>query len=269
MIILQWIIWAIALLFFVSFWYGLRRDAKSKGFGTGRPIHISLLIQTILLLLAVVLFLFVPWNKFHLLWIIPACIISSWIISFIIIPVPIIGDVLRNISLIFAYIFLVGTKWEIGGYPWEISTLRALKSRIKSEKYSTIEDFEVAIKRHEDQLFGIRLFNEGIKDLYSYDRNILDTTNYHFKNIMERGQKAISEAKELLKKVKSGEGNIKVLKKFEFPPIHGPGLDEMTQRATLLVKAYEKLFPSRPREASLTQEERKKLKEEALRNFEV
>jgi len=264
MIILQWIIWAIALLVFVSFWYGIRRDAKRE-----MPVHIALLIQTILLLLAVVLFLFIPWNKFHLLWVIPACFISGWIIGFIIIPVPIIGDILRNISLIFSYIFLVGTKWEIGGYPWEISTLRALKSRIKSEKYSTIEDFEVAIKRHEDQLFGIRLFNEGIKDLYSYDRNILDTTNYHFKNIMERGQKAISEAKELWEKVKSGEEDIKALKKFEFPPIQGPGLDEMTQRATLLVKAYEKLFPSRPREASLTPEERKKLMEEALKNFEM
>ena len=266
MIVVQWIIWAIALLVFVSLLYGVRKDAKSN-----RPIHITLLLQTIFLLIVVILFLFFPWTKFHLLWIIPACLISGWIIGFIIIPIPIIGDILRNISLIFAYVFLVGTKWEIGGYSWEISTFRALRARMKREKYNTIEDSEAAIKKHEDQLFGIRLFYEGIKELKIYDEDMLDEIgfDYHYNNIMERGQKAISEAKELLKKVKSGEENIKALQKFEFPPIHGPGLDEMTQRATLLVKAYEKLFPNRKRDVPLTPEEHEKLMEEALKNFEI
>jgi len=266
MIISQWIIWVIALLIFISFLYGLRKEAKSN-----RPIHISLLIQTILLLSAVILFLFLPWSKFHLLWVIPACFILGWIIGFIIIPIPIIGDIFRNISLIFAYIFLIGTNWEIGGYPWKISTFRALKGRIKRERYNTIEDFEEAIKKHEDQLFGIRLFYEGIKELKIYDEDMLDEIgfDYHYNNIMERGQKAISEAKELLKRVKSGKEDIKALQKFEFPPIHGPGLDEMTQRASLLVKAYEKLFPNRPREIPLTPEEHEKLREEVIKNFEI
>ena len=86
---------------------------------------------------------------------------------------------------------------------------------------------------------------------------------------MERGEEATSEAKELSEKVKSGTEDIKALKKFKFPPIHGPGLDEMTQRATLLTKAYEKLFPNRPREPSLTLEEHEKLMEEALKNYEI
>lgn len=266
MIVLQWIIWIIALLVFISFLYSVRKDAKSN-----RPIHITLLLQTIFLLIVVILFVFSPWSKFHLLWVIPTCLISGWIIGFIIIPIPIIGDMLRNVSLIFAYVFLAGTKWEIGGYPWEISTFRALKSKVRREKYSKIEDFEAAIKKHKDQLFGIRLFYEGIKELKMYNEDMLDEINfdYHYNSIMERGQKAISEAKELLEKVKSGEEDIKALKKFEFPPIHGPGLDEMTQRATLLVKAYEKLFPNRPREVPLTPEEHEKLMEEAIRNYEI
>lgn len=266
MIIFQWIIWIIALCFFISFLYGIRKDAKNN-----KPIHITLLLQTIFLLIVVILFLFSPWNKFNLLWVIPTCFISGWIIGFIIMPMPIIGDILRDISLIFAYIFLVGTKWEIGGYPWEISTFRVLKSRVRREKYSKVEDFEVAIKKHEDQLFGIRLFYEGIKKLKMYDEDTLDRINfdYHYNRIMERGQKAISEAKELLEKVKSGEKDIKILSKFEFPPIHGPILDEMTQRATLLVKAYEKLFPNRPREIPLTPEEHEKLLGEVIKNFEI
>lgn len=149
------------------------------------------------------------------------------------------------------------------------------KEGILAEKYEvsdktkciTFEDFEATIKRHENQLFGISLYNEGIKHLYGHDKDVLDTTNYHFREIMSRGQKAISQAKELLEKVKSRTEDIKALNKFEFPPIHGPGLDEMTQRATLLVEVYEKLFPYRPRNIPLTTEENKKLMREVSKTI--
>jgi len=161
------------------------------------------------------------------------------------------------------------------GYPilWEKvleGELNEKKEESNQNKNEIIRNFEITIKKHEDQLFGIRLFYEGIKELKMYDEDTLDEIgfDYHYNNIMERGQKAISEAKELLKKVKSGKEDIKALQKFEFPPIHGPGLDEMTQRASLLVKAYEKLFPNRSREIPLTPEEHEKLREEAIKNFE-
>jgi len=140
-------------------------------------------------------------------------------------------------------------------------------SEVEGKKYNTLEDFESAIKKYENQLFGIRLFAEGIKLLYSHDKKTLDTNHHHFKNIMQRGENTISQAKELLEKAKNRTENVKVLKDFQFPPVHGPGLDEMTQRATLLVQAYEKLFPDRPRDMPLTAEEHEKLMQETLNNF--
>jgi hypothetical protein len=137
----------------------------------------------------------------------------------------------------------------------------------KKEKYNTIEDFEATIKKHEDQLFGIHLYCKEIKYLYSHDKNILNTTEYHFRNIMQRGEKTISEAKELSEKVKSGTEDIKALKKFKFPPIHGPGLNKMTQRATLLAQTYKELFPGRPQERPLTEDERYLLLETATNKW--
>lgn len=257
MLILEWIIWTIGLLVFVCFLYGMRTDAKNH-----RLIHIATLIQIILLFLTAIGFLYLRVSKFHLIWVVPSCFILGWILGFVILPIPIVGDILRNLSLIFAHVFLVGTDWEIGGFPWEISTLRALKARIPQEQYRTMDDFEAAIKEHEGQLLGISLYNEGIQYLYAHDKDVLATTDYHFREIMERGEKAISQAKELLEQVKNGAENIDVLKKFEFPPIHGPGLDEMSERATLLVQVYEKMFPLRPRNIPLTTEENEKMMEE-------
>ena len=84
---------------------------------------------------------------------------------------------------------------------------------------------------------------------------------------MERGNTAISQAKELLEKVKSGKVQPHELELFQFPPIHGPGLDKVTQRATLLLKTYEKLFPNRSRNIPLTAEEHTDLMQKVINNF--
>jgi hypothetical protein len=118
-----------------------------------------------------------------------------------------------------------------------------------------IEDFEEIVREHENQLFGISLFNEAVKHLYKDDKNILETTENHFQQIISRGIEAIQEAKQVLGKVKEGVWEVKRLACIEFPPIHGPGLDEMTERASILVKTYDKLFPDRPHELTLTEEE--------------
>lgn len=139
---------------------------------------------------------------------------------------------------------------------------------MKKEEIKQVSDFEATIQEHENQLFGIALFNEGIKCLYKNNQAILETTAFHFMQTMERGEKAISEAKKLVEEVKKGSENIDVLRTFEFPPIHGPGLDEMTQRATLLVKAFERLFPEKPRILPLTEEEHLQLMCEVVENWE-
>lgn len=158
------------------------------------------------------------------------------------------------------------------GYPipWEKvleEELNGKKKKNYQNKDETIRNFENTIKEHEDQLFGIRLFMEGIKVLYQHDKASMEMTKYHYQNTMERGETAISQAKELLDKVKSGTISATELETFQFPPIHGPGLDEMTQRATLLVNAYNKLFPNRPRNRPLSTEEHTQLRQEAINNF--
>lgn len=137
------------------------------------------------------------------------------------------------------------------------------------EKYNTVADFEVAIKKHEDQLFGIRLYHRAIELMYGSDKKTMEMSNYHYKNIIERGERVIAEAKELLKEVYAGKATDNTLGEFEFLPISGhPGLDDMTVRAQLLVEAYEKLFPDRPRNMPLTKEEYQRLLNEAVQYFE-
>jgi hypothetical protein len=112
------------------------------------------------------------------------------------------------------------------------------------------------------------LFNEGVSLLYAHDKDIMQTTNYHFGQIMQRGQKALAEAKELLEQVRRGRVGVELLSEFAFPPIDGPGLDEMTERATRLVEAYEELYAERPRNLPLTEEENRRLMMEAVKDWE-
>lgn len=134
--------------------------------------------------------------------------------------------------------------------------------------HETTEDFANIITGHENQLFGIHLYYQCVKLLYSSDRIIMENTDIHYKSIIDRGEKILSEAKTLLEKVKNGQEDISALQDFEFLPIHGPGLDEMTIRGKLLVEAYEKLFPDRPRDMPLTKEEYQRLLNEAVQYFE-
>ena len=105
MVVVEWIIWAVAFLFSLSLVWGIRRDAKR-----GRPVHVVLLVCTVLVLLSVIAFAFFPWGKLHLLWVVPACVVSALVVGFIVIPVPIIGDILRDVCLLFAHALLVGTR---------------------------------------------------------------------------------------------------------------------------------------------------------------
>jgi len=149
-----------------------------------------------------------------------------------------------------------------------------------------IEDFEATVKKYKNQLFGIHLYYEVIRCLqFNYNKNVLDTNHnlrdVIFRQIILRWKEAILEAEGLLKRVRSGAEDIKTLKRFEFPSIHGlgfdetmqevsgPGLDELMRRVTLLVKMYEKLFPDRPRDIPFTAEEIEKLREEIIKDFGI
>jgi len=235
---------------FLGFVIQYRKDTKN-----GKVIRVANFIQLLLYFGTIISFAFSPWNKLHMLWVIPACFIAGWIIGFAIIPIPVIGDLLRNICIILAHVFFVGTNWELGGFSWEVSTMRALRSKVKIEKYESLEAFEKAIKQREGLLFGYNLYYQGIKYLYGHDKHIMERTNFHYNQIKERNESAVLQAKNLLNEIRNGSKSINDLLNFTFPPIYGPNLDEMTKRATLLVEAYEKVFPNRPKERELTEDE--------------
>lgn len=148
------------------------------------------------------------------------------------------------------------------------STVRQfIKGKIDKDR-QIVENFRGTLKKHIDQLFGIRLYYEGIKYTFGNDDITMKITTQHFENIVERGEKMVSGASELLRKVQEGEINAKALENFEFLPISDyPELDDMTIRAKLLVEAYEKLFPERPREIPLTQDEHQQLIIEAVDHY--
>ena len=103
MIILQWVVWALAsLLALVSLWH-LRKNARDN-----KPVHIIEVLNVLLDLLLPIIFLFSSWNKLHLIWIFPAALVLS-LAGFIIFRIPIIGTLLRKITLFFGWIFLLGT----------------------------------------------------------------------------------------------------------------------------------------------------------------
>jgi hypothetical protein len=111
MVILQWVVWGFVVFLFGGFLYLLRKDAKDN-----KPIHIITVLQMILYLLFSILFVFRPWNKLHLIWVIPAAFFLSYS-AFLILRIPIVGTILRVGILFFCRIFLVGIGSHIIGVP--------------------------------------------------------------------------------------------------------------------------------------------------------
>jgi hypothetical protein len=102
--ILGWIIWAIVAVFALSWAYGLRRYAK-----TGRSVPTVVAVQTLFLWVIAVVFLFVHYNKLHMLWLVTI----SWLISFYPIlgwRVPILSPLVLWFTGRFVEIALIGVK---------------------------------------------------------------------------------------------------------------------------------------------------------------
>ncbi|MBP6734372.1 MAG: hypothetical protein KA142_06745 [Chromatiaceae bacterium] len=123
-----------------------------------------------------------------------------------------------------------------------------------------IRRFEQEILEQHDQLFGIYLYAKGLLLLYSDQADVREATQSSFKEILERGNRAIQSAESLLQKAKSNPSYIGDIQRFRFPPTRGnPMLDEMTSRAHILVRTYSHMFPDRPRYDELSEDEHKAL----------
>jgi hypothetical protein len=111
MLILGWIVWAIAASIAVGFIFCMRGDAKKE-----QPIHILQVFQTVLMISIVTIFVLEPWNKLHLIWLLPASFVGAFL-GFIVFRIPVVGTILRMITLGFARVFFIGTGANLRGVP--------------------------------------------------------------------------------------------------------------------------------------------------------
>jgi hypothetical protein len=103
MLILGWVVWVIAASIACGGICYMRADAKKE-----QPIHILMVFQVLLMLSSVAAFIIGPWNKLNLIWVMPACFFGTFL-GFVVFRVPIVGTVLRVITLGFARLFFIGT----------------------------------------------------------------------------------------------------------------------------------------------------------------
>lgn len=134
----------------------------------------------------------------------------------------------------------------------------------RSDPAKEIIRFDETIRLHQDQLFGITLYSQGVELMYSGQPEILEMNLQHFQNIKGRAENAIAAAESLLQQAREDPSKVKELRRFTFPPISGnPMLDQMTHRAQILVRTYERMFPGKSRSQPLRQSELTTLMEEA------
>ncbi len=121
------------------------------------------------------------------------------------------------------------------------------------------DEFERQIKEYEDMMFGLMLYQETSPEWAK------KAQEWHYKNMKRRGEAALKEAKSLqlnMKAEKTIQGKIKF---FEWPII----LKEMRFRIDVMLASYKSLFPERPREKSLSKEEKNALQNDAMKRIRI
>jgi hypothetical protein len=124
------------------------------------------------------------------------------------------------------------------------------------------------IKRLEDTIYGVALFFEGFSHLHSAQPAVIETYQKQFRNIIQEDSDTLNKAKALVEAVERDPNQSAGLKQFTVVPCKGhSNPQEMERRAHVLVEAYGRLFPGRPRSREFTEEETFSLVEEAAGAF--
>lgn len=105
----EWAVWTAAAAIAIGLVGFMRAHARR-----GTTIHMLQIFQAALMLCCVGIFPFFTWDKFHLIWLLPACWFGGFL-GFILFPLPLIGPLLRMITLTFASVFFLGTGADVGG----------------------------------------------------------------------------------------------------------------------------------------------------------
>lgn len=118
----------------------------------------------------------------------------------------------------------------------------------------TESEFEQQIKEYEDMMFGLTLYQE------TSPKWVKRLQKMSYKNIKRRGEKALEEAKSILKDIKRGKAVKDRIMRFEWPII----TDDMKVRIDVMLNSYNSIFPGRPKEKSLSEQEIIDLRNEAM-----
>ena len=89
----EWIVWVVLAYFALMYPFSIRSDLRH-----GKIIHPATLLQSLLAWVALVLFVIYPWNKLHILWVMPAIFLVSFITTSRI-------PILSRIALFFSYFY--------------------------------------------------------------------------------------------------------------------------------------------------------------------
>jgi hypothetical protein len=115
-------------------------------------------------------------------------------------------------------------------------------------------EFEQQIIEYEDMMFGLTLYQE------TSPKWVQRLQKKSYKNIKIRGEKALREAKNILLDIKRGKDIQERIMCFEWPII----IDDMRFRIDVMLQSYNSIFPDRPKDKSLSEQEMIALRNEAM-----
>jgi hypothetical protein len=117
-------------------------------------------------------------------------------------------------------------------------------------------DFQARLSRHEDLLFGVALFFEGLNVIYAGQDDLIATYRRQFRNVIQSGKEVAIQATTLLEEARGNPGRTGALASFVFALGDGhPQPEELVHRAGVLVDAYNRIFANRPRSQALGKDE--------------
>ncbi len=146
--------------------------------------------------------------------------------------------------------------FKVGISPEALAELH-FDAEVADVKKRSLGEFEQEIRRYEDMMFGLRLYQETSPKFTQY----LQRRSYE--RIEVRGQRAIGQAKVILDDANRGQNVERRIESFAWPTI----FEDVKRRFEILVERYDELFPRRPRSEPLSREEIALLREAAVNRF--
>lgn len=165
-------------------------------------------------------------------------------------------------------LYLASPKVKVKFYKTRVWSkwLKTRKKRRRREKdEAEIDWFRRKVLEGEEHLFGMSLFFRCLSLTSRSQRQRFAMTTGQYEGIVQRGREALTKTRQLLDELQDNPHDPGLLRQLGLALAPGDTVsDEMQGQARTLVKTYYRLFPGRPKEEPLTDEEVLRLAEAAL-----